>query len=404
MPQYRYMARDRSGQGVRGLMQAPDERALGQVLSEQGLILVEARLQKGQKAASAGRGRVPLRELILFTNHLSVAVGAGVPVVSAIGDYARDSSHPAMRLVAADVERQVLAGSGLSGAMSTHPKVFSELYTSVVATGEATGQMDTVLQDLVGFMEWQEELRGQIRQASIYPSFMVAMIIGVVVIMMTFTLPKFIPVLKGFGVPLPMPTRVLIATSDFFTTYWYVLLLGLGALVGGLSLLNRHPAGRLFLDRIRLALPLVGGLSRKILLSQFAHYFAMMYRSGIGILQSFNIISGVVVNRVFRRSLIRIREGVEQGRSLYEALSSESLYPPLVQRMVQVGEQTGQLDMALEKVSSYYDREVPASIRKVFAAFEPLLILFMGGVVLFIALSVFLPIYQLSNAIGGAAR
>lgn len=402
MATFHYRARDNRGQLVEGHMTVDSEAILGQKLAEQGMLLVEARTASGE---GGGRqfslARIKRRDLILFTNHLATSVEAGVSVVMAMSDYAAEIDHPRFRRVIEDVARQVLAGTTFSQALATHPKVFNEMYSSIVATGEATGNLDRVLKDLVGFLEWQEELAGQIKQATIYPAFLVAMIVGVMVVMMAFTVPRFIPIMESFNVALPAPTRILIAISKFFQHSWWVLVLVAAASFVTYKATVRLPAGRLFWDRVKLKLPLFGALNLKIVLSKFAHYLSIMFGSGISILESFVIIQRVVGSEVIRLSIGRVRDGVEKGRSVYEALKDERIFPPLILRMIQVGESTGKLDVSLDKVSEYYDKEVPATIKKIFSAFEPMLVLVMGGAVLFIALSIFLPIYKLTSTIGG---
>jgi type II secretory pathway component PulF len=226
------------------------------------------------------------------------------------------------------------------------------------------------------------------------------MIIAVIILMMVFTFPKFIPVFKSFQVELPAPTVILISVSEFFQAYWWIFPAAVLLFIVIYQITYKKPKGRLFWDNTKLHLPLFGPLIHKIVLSKFSHYFSMLYSSGIGIIESFNILQRVVGNEVLRLAIVRCTEAVEKGGTIYDSLKQEKIFPPLVLRMIQVGESTGNLDKSLEKVSQYYDKEVPASIKKMFAVFEPMLIIVMGGVVLFIALSIFLPIYKLTSTIG----
>jgi type II secretory pathway component PulF len=404
MSTYRYKGRNTAGDPVEGILEADNETALASKLAEIDVVLVTASVQKKGDAKPMYIGKLKRREIILFTNHLATSVEAGVPVIQAITDYARETANERFKHIIEDVERQVLAGTTLSEAMSKHPEAFSEMYVSIVATGEATGKLELVLRDLVGFLEWQEDLNAQIKQASIYPTFLISMIIGVIVVMMTFTFPKFIPVFKSFQVELPAPTKILIGVSEFFQSYWWALLLAVVIFIILYNGTYRTPRGRYFWDNVKLKLPLFGVLNQKILLSKFAHYFGILYSSGIGIIESFHIIQRVVGNAVVQQAIIRCAESVEKGGSIYDSLKEEKTFPPLVLRMIQVGESTGNLDRSLEKVSQYYDKEVPAAIKRMFAVFEPMLIIVMGGVVLFIALAIFLPIYKLTSSIGAAPR
>lgn len=400
MPNFKYKARDAAGKAVDGILEADNEANLAEKLAELDIVLVDASPVRSLEIPAIYFGKIKRREIILFTNHLATSVEAGVSVVQAISDYAEETVNLRIKRIIQDVERQVMAGTSLSEALAKHPKAFSELYVAIVSTGEATGNLDTVLKDLVRFLEWQEDLTAQIRQASIYPTFLITMIIGVIVIMMTVTLPKFIPVLKGFNVELPTPTRILIDVSEFFENWWWALVGGILFFIIIVWATYRTPKGRYFWDNVKLKMPLLGKLHHKIILSKFAHYLSMLYSSGIGIIESFSIVQRVAGNEVMRAAILRCRDSVEKGDSIYDALKKEKTFPPLVLRMIQVGETTGKLDTSLQKVSEYYDREVPAAIKKMFAVFEPLLIIFMGGIVLFIALSIFLPIYKLTSTLG----
>lgn len=400
MGSYSYRARDASGRMIQGILSAQDAGELLQRLKELDLLLIDYREGRAATKVSFQWGRIKRREVILFTVHLATAVEAGVSVVQAISDYAAETDDLRFRKILEDVERQILAGTTLSAAVDKHPQAFGELYSAVLSAGEATGNLDAVLRDLVTFMEWQEELAGQVRQAAIYPAFLGAMIIGVVVLMMVFTVPKFVDILRSFNVQLPLPTRLLIDMSGFFMEFWWIFVLLPSIVVVVYVLMRRSPDGRLFWDRLKLKLPLFGKLAHKIVLSRFAHYFSMLFSSGIGVLETFAIIERVVANELVRRMIVRVSERVQGGSSIYDALAREDMVPSLVLRMISVGEKTGSMDNSLRKVSQYYDREVPLTIRKMFSVFEPLLIIFMGGVVLFIALSIFLPIYRLTSTIG----
>jgi len=400
MPGFKYKARNADGKLVEGVLEAENEINLANKLAEIDMVLVEANPAKTTAANSFYFGKVKRRDIILFTNHLATSVEAGVSIVQTIGDFARETDNVRFKKIVEDVERQVMAGTTLSDALSKHPEAFSELYVAVVGTGEATGNLGLVLRDLVNFLEWQEELISQIRQASIYPSFLIFMIIAVITVMMTFTFPKFIPIFKSFQVELPMPTKILIGTSEFFQSYWWLLLIVLVSFIVTYIITYRFPKGKFFWDKVKLKIPLFGKLIHKIVLSRFAHYFSILYSSGIGVLESFNIIQRVVGNEVVRQAIIRCTAAVERGSTIHESLKGEKTFPPLVMRMIQVGESTGKLDQSLRKVSQYYDREVPAAIKKMFSFFEPMLIILMGVVVLIIALAIFLPIYKLTSTIG----
>ncbi len=403
MPYFQYKARDGKGKEVRGVVIAENESALSLTLERMNLYLIKAKEVKKERESLRPVG-VKRRDLITFTIHLSTSLEAGIALITAIRDFAESTENLKFKEVLNDIVKQLEAGAFLSDAMSKYPRVFSELYVNILRAGEATGNLDMVLKDLVRFLEWQEELASQVKQASIYPAFVISLIIGVITIMMTFTLPKFFPILKSFNVELPLPTKIIMTVSTFFANYWWAII---GAIIGFFLIYimtNKTPDGRRFWDRLKLHIPVFGSLNRKVALSRFSHYLSILYRAGIGIVQALYIVEKIVGNAIIADEIKRVREGIVRGESLSEGLKKSEYFPPLVNRMIEVGEDTGKLDESLNKVSEYYDREVPAAIRRFFAILEPTMIVLLGGMVLFMALSIFLPMYKLTSTIGAGVR
>ncbi len=403
MPYYQYKARDGRGKEIKGVIIAENEVALSLILERMNLFLVKAKEVKKERESLRPVG-IRRRELITFTIHLSTSLEAGIPIITAIRDFAESTENLKFREVLRDIIKQLEAGAFLSDAMSRYPRVFSELYVNILRAGEATGNLDMVLKDLIKFLEWQEELASQVKQASIYPSFVITLIIFVIVIMMTFTLPKFFPILKGFNVELPLPTKIIMGVSTFILRFWFVILGFILIFILTFILTNKTPEGKKFWDRVKLSLPIFGNLNKKIALSRFSHYLSILYKAGIGIVQALYIVEKIVGNTIIAEEIRNIREGIVRGESLSEGLKKSRHFPPLVNRMIEVGEETGKLDESLNKVSEYYDREVPAAIRRFFAILEPTMIVLLGGMVLFMALSIFLPMYKLTSSIGTVAR
>lgn len=403
MPYFHYKARDGKGKEVRGVVIAENESALSLTLERMNLYLISAKEVKKEKESLRPVG-VKRRDLITFTIHLSTSLEAGIALITAIRDFAESTENLKFKEVLNDIVKQLEAGAFLSDAMSKYPRVFSELYVNILRAGEATGNLDMVLKDLVKFLEWQEELASQVKQASIYPTFVISLIIGVVIIMMTFTLPKFFPILKSFNMELPLPTKIIMTISTFFVNFWWAII---GAIIGFVIIYiitNKTPKGRRFWDRLKLHIPVFGSLNRKVALSRFSHYLSILYKAGIGIVQALYIVEKIVGNTIIADEIKRVREAIVRGESLSEGLKKSEYFPPLVNRMVEVGEDTGKLDESLNKVSEYYDREVPVAIRKFFAMLEPTMIVLLGGMVLFMALSIFLPMYKLTSTIGAGVK
>ncbi len=400
MPAYSYKARNYAGEVVEGVINARNPEELDQEMANLDLVLVKATPIKEEKKTT--KKNIKRRDLILFSVHIATSLEAGVPMVSSLTDFAESTDNTIFKNIIAGVVKQIEAGKSFSDALETYPKAFPEIYVSIIRAGEATGNLDKVLRELITFLEWQEELIAQIKQASIYPTFVFLMIGVVIFIMMTFTVPKFIPILTDFHVELPTPTKILISVANFFQHSWYILIIIAILSVVLYKALYKTEKGRFSIDKIKLKLPIFGKLNLKLALSRFSHYTALLYSAGIGIPQTLTIVERVVGNDVISKEIKRCREEILTGSSMYESLKKSPYFPSLVLRMIQVGEETGSLDSTLKKVSDYYDREVPQAIRKMFSVLEPTLIVFMGGIVLFIALSIFLPIYKLTSGIAAA--
>lgn len=401
MPIFSYYARDPEGRSVKGEIEAVDEKHLLETLSSQNLFVIEAKPVKARRRKKSFAG-IKRRDLILFTTHMATSLEAGIPLVTALKDFTEDTTNPRFRKILEDIIAQLNAGASFSSALERYPRAFPEVYVNIIRAGEATGNLDKALKDLLSFLEWQEELRRQIIQASIYPAIIITLVIGVITLLMTVTLPKITKILLSFNVELPAITKGLIAVSTWFSKYWFFipLFLALFYAVYYVSY-NYSEKGRFFWDYVKLSIPVFGTVQKKLALSRFAHYFTALYRAGIGIIQILSVLENVVGNAVVAQGVARIRNRIIAGESISEAMKKERVFPHLVIRMMAVGEETGNMEDTLHKVSEYYDREVPAAIRRFFSFLEPAIIIMLGGVVLLIALSIFLPIYKLTSSITG---
>ncbi len=398
MPQYSYTAVDDYGKSVKGILLAESEGELASKLSQQGYYLLsastgEARGKGGSKALFTW-GKIKSRDVITFTHHLSTVLGAGIPILQGLEDLVEQTTDQRFKGMLTEIRNDVQGGRNLSEALARHPKAFSELYVNILKAGEATGELDKVLQDLAHFMEWQEELRGNVKQATMYPMILFSAIVLLVGFLFTFVFPKITGILKELNVPLPLPTVIVISVSDFMKSNWYYLLAGVGAIIAIWKLLGRFSWGRMALDTFKLRIPIFGELLRKIALSRFSHFMALLFKAGVDIIQSLSVVEKVVGNEVLARIIRNAREQVRTGHQLSEPLKKSKQFPPMVIRMVQIGEASGELDKSLEKVSQYYDREIPITIKRVFTIVEPVMLFFLAGIVGLVALSMFLPLYS----------
>ncbi|MFQ5957011.1 MAG: type II secretion system F family protein [Candidatus Brocadiales bacterium] len=410
MPQYDYTAIDDYGKTVKGTLGAGDEEELATNLSQMGYYLLnataakkekkkKAKAQKGTKRAFS-IGKVKPAEVITFTHHLSTVLFAGIPILQGLDDLVEQTDDARFKAILTDVRDDVQAGSNLSDAMAKHPKAFSELYINIIKAGETSGELDKVLEELGRFMEWQEELKAHVKQITIYPTIVFSAVVLLVGYLFTFVFPKFINILEQLDVPLPLPTLIVIAVSNFMNNYWYFVLIGIVGTIATITVVVQFPGGRYVFDRFKLSIPIFGTLLRKMALSRFSHFLALLYAAGVDILQSLSVIERVVGNEVIARVVHRAREEVRSGRRLSEPLRASKEFPPMVVRMVEIGEISGQMDKTLQKVSDFYDREIPQTIKKVFAAFEPIMIVTLAGIILLVAISMYLPLYSSLSKLG----
>jgi type IV pilus assembly protein PilC len=335
------------------------------------------------------------RELINFCFHLEQLTRAGVPIVDGLTDLRDSLENPHFREIVAGMLESIDGGKTLSQAMSEHPSAFDGVFVSLVAAGENTGKLQEVLTNLVESLKWQDELAAQTKKLILYPAFMGTVVVAVVLFMMVYLVPKMVGFIKGTGHQLPLHTKILLVVSDIFVNYWY-LVLGLPLLaVAVIAILVRtNPHARYRLDEAKLRLPVIGDILRKVILSRFAGVFAMMYASGISILDSLRATQGVVGNQVIGKGLERVGEMIAEGQGITVAFQNVGLFPPLVLRMLRVGENTGALDTALVNVSYFYSRDVRESISRVQTLIEPVLTVILGVVLGWVMLSVLGPIYD----------
>ncbi|HUU27449.1 MAG TPA: type II secretion system F family protein [archaeon] len=406
MPVYEYKAADDNGKSVKGVLTAETEEDLETALESQNLFLISAKLSNKSEAPSgqggAGRGRivrakVKRADIIAFTVHLSTVVGAGVPILQGLDDMIDETDNPNFKIVIRGIRQQIESGSSISDAFAQHPEVFSELYIAILKSGETTGRLDEVLKEIVGFLEWQDELMGTIKQATTYPIIVLTAVMGLIGIMFTFVLPRFLAIFDSFNIPLPLPTRIVIAISSFFQNFWWLIIAaGVVAFVG-LRAANKTPQGRMMLDKAKLGIPIFGELVRKIALSRFSHYLATLFGAGVNIMNALEVVERVVGNAVLSEVVRRARIQVGTGQSIALALRESKEFPTMVVRMVTIGETTGNLEETLQKVSDYYDREVPITIKRLFTTLESVIIIVLGIVVLFVVLSIILPMLSLQQ-------
>ncbi len=377
--------------------------ALNLVDLEMRLRRMELDLVRGEPVSNRSlfaSGGVPRREMIHFCFHLQQLVRAGVPVVEGLTDLRDSLEHPRFREVVASLIESIEGGQTLSQAMDSHRRVFSGVFVSLIRAGETTGRLPEVLRSLNESLKWEDELASQTKKMIAYPAFVGTIVLAATFFLMVYMVPQLKSFVKNMGQELPTQTRILFFISDQMVAYWYVLLLLPVLLAIGLRiLLHTNPLARFRFDGIKLRIPVLGNILRKVVLSRFANTFALLYASGIPILESIRTTQDVVGNLVIRQGLERVEQLIGEGQNVTAAFHSTGFFPPLVIRMLRVGENTGALDEALMNISYFYNRDVKESVEKMQQLVEPMLTVVMGALLGWIMLSVLGPVYDVISKI-----
>lgn len=397
MPTYAFEARNELGVRIRGQESAPDEVALDGCLASRGLLLVAARPASRQRRRA---GRVRQRTLIDFCHHMATVVETGIPMLTGLRDLQEDGKSP-IAAVLEDVARKVEAGQRLSSALASHPDLFPDLLFSLVAAGEESGTLDAILRDLVVYLEWREELRRKLVSAATYPCLVLLGMLGLGLLLATVVLPSFLATFVELRVALPLPTRVLLAIQGAVEAHGAQALLATALAITALWLALRSESARLRFDATLLQLPVLGPILTMIEMSRLSHNLAVLHSAGIPILRGLELVHKIIQNRVIRALILHGREQIERGETLSGAFAASPLLPPLVKRTLSLGETTGRLDDALEHVSRYYEREVPARVDAALVLFNTGIVVALGLMLGTVAFSIFVPLYQMMGSING---
>ena len=391
---YAYRAVDTTGRQMRGEMEA-----LNLVDLEMRLKRMELDLINGHETRNASvlrAGSVPLREKIHFCFHLEQLSRSRVPINEALIDLRDSTEHLQFKQVIASVVESIEGGRNLSQALSEHGRVFDPVFCALVRAGETSGNLPQVLRELTESLKREDELRSFVGKLIIYPAFVLLVTMAAIAVAMLFVVPQLSRLFKNTGQVLPLQTKILIGLSDFLVNHWLALVVAvIATTVGSVIWINNSARAALNWDRLKLAMPVLGDVYRKIILSRFSTLFAMMYASGIPIIDTIRAAQDIVGNREMRLALERVEQSIAEGKNVTAAFSAARIFPPLVIRMLQVGEHTGSLDHALKGVSYFYERDVKESTERLQAMLEPLLTILLGGLMLWVAMAVLGPIYDI---------
>jgi general secretion pathway protein F len=413
MPVYAYKGLNEKGRNVGGIIDADSPKTARIKLRRSGIFptdLNETREKAGGATGTATTSRFSVdlsgmferitpQDLALVTRQLATLVGAGLPLVECLGALVEQVDSSKQKKILSQVRESVVEGGTLADAMKAHPSVFSDLYVSMVRAGEASGALDLVLIRLAEYTERAAALRAKVRSALTYPVFMGVASMAILFFLLSYVVPKVTRIFAETHAQLPTMTIILLAISGFLSNYWWLILGVVVAVVIGVRVSTRSEAGRLRFDRLTLGIPYFGKVLKKVALARFARTLSTLLLGGIPLLQALDIVKHVVSNMVLSNAIEDGRNSIREGHSVADPLKKSGLFPPLLVHMIAVGEKSGELESMLARAADAYDSEVEASVSALSSIMEPVLVLFMGAVVLFIVMAILLPIFQLNDLV-----
>jgi type IV pilus assembly protein PilC len=394
---YQYRVRDSLGHLIEGQVEAAGADAAAQQLRRDGFVVLS--VDERDDGGFFPR-RVSKSEIVYVTSQLAVMVDTGITISAALGGIMSQESNPTLRRVLVDLKSAVEAGDDFSSALAKYPKLFDKTYIALVRASEATGKLGTMLDRIAGYLRKELDTRGRVRAAVAYPAVMLVVAIGVTIFLLTYVLPKFTPLFNRRGIQLPGTTVFMMKLSEVLTEYWPFWIAGAVALVAGFFFGKRTDEGKQLWDWCKINVPLSGSMLRKVIISRSIRTLGTMLASGVPVLDAIRLCADVAGNFFYERLWLQVLDQVTTGKQICEALTGNPLFPPMLVQMISTGEETGKLDVVLERVSGYYDQEVESSLKTVTAMLEPIMITVMGVVVGGIAMSLLLPIFSLSRTPG----
>jgi type IV pilus assembly protein PilC len=396
MPYFNYTIRDANGQTRSGKVEAPNAEELRKRLQAEGLQVLEVTEdRKAPRVPAGGYGRVKLTDLAIFARQFSTMLDAGVSLIRCLDVLQAQTNNARLRKILMDLSARVESGESLSRSMARHPKAFSQMIIGLIRAGEVGGVLEESLQRIAAFLEKDVQLRRKIRSALTYPVIVLLAAIGIVIFLVSWLVPQFAQLFKELGIKeLPAPTQFLVDLSALFTQRWYVVIIAVVAILIAYKLFVSTRVGRRVADRVKLRVPVFGPLHHKIVMARFSRTMGTLLASGVPILQAMETVAGVVGNSVVSDAVIESRARIREGEKIADPLQRSKMFPPMVVHMVSVGEESGSLDHMLNKIADFYENEVEMTIATLTAAIEPVMIVLLGFIVLFIVISMFLPMIE----------
>ncbi|MBI1979127.1 MAG: type II secretion system F family protein [Elusimicrobia bacterium] len=403
MPKYTYKGRSSTGVVTDSFIMAPDINTARALLRAQKLTILDLK-EKGESIVDKVKvlfgPKVTSVDLVLFSRQLSTLVGAGVPLVQGLTILEDQIENPAFKKVVVGLRLDIEAGMGIADTMKKYPEAFDNLYVSMIRAGELGGILDTILDRLSGYLEASEELKAKVKSALMYPIVVMSIAIGITWFLLVFIIPKFEEMFSSFGQELPLPTKLLLSASRFMGTYWYIYVpIPIGLFFVFRTLLKKRDFARKA-DALTLKLPIFGTILKKVAVAKFTRTFSTLIKAGVPILQALDTVAQTAGNIIVEEAVLTAKGSIREGERIAKPLAESKVFPTMVVSMISIGEETGNLDTMLAKIAEFYESEVNAAVEGLTSMIEPLVIVFMGAVIGTIVVAMFLPMFNMSGAVG----
>ncbi|MFH1350940.1 MAG: type II secretion system F family protein [Pseudomonadota bacterium] len=400
MPTFIYVVQTKKGRKLKGELEAADEKIASSQLRRRSLTIVKLKLKPKDVLENIAffQPKITTKDIVIFTRQFSTMIDAGLPLVQGLTILSDQAENKSFKNVLKGINKDVESGSTLAEAMKKHPKVFDDLFVNLIAAGEVGGILDTILRRLSTYIEKAQKLRSKIKGAMTYPLVVVAIAIIVIAVILIFVIPVFEEMFASFGKALPVPTQIVVNMSRFMKGNFHWCLLGLGAFIYAFKRYRGTQGGKRTTDNLSLKLPIFGDMLKKVAVARFTRTLGTMIQSGVPILDALEIVARTAGNVIIEEILFEVRSSIAEGQTIAEPLSENNIFPGMVVQMISVGEATGALDSMLEKIADFYDEEVDAAVEALTSMLEPLLLLFLGGAIGGLVISMYLPIFSMAAA------
>jgi type IV pilus assembly protein PilC len=398
---FKYKVMNHQGKKLEGTFKANSKNEVLAMIEDNNYYPIEIKetLEREQQDLFESLSKVKTKDLYIFCRQFHTMINAGANIANALDVLKKQTVNKKLKKSLNEVHEDLQKGKSLSEGLSKHKDVFPELLINMINTGEISGNLDVIMSRMASHFEKENKINNQLKSAMVYPMVLVGLSVVVVIFLLTFIMPTFIGMFEGSGVPLPLPTRLVMGLSKFIQTKWYILITVIGGSVYFMKNYAKSPVGRLSIDRMKLKLPIINDTTEKVIVSRFTRTLSTVLTSGVSLVQSLEVVQKVVGNRVAEKSIEVIKDKVLKGVSLGEALGEETIFPIMLHSMIKIGEESGSLDDILDKTANFYDEELEASLKRMTTMIEPLMIIVMGVVIGFIVIAMMLPMFDMVNTV-----